>query len=91
MLDRSNGAVLKTNGQISSIRPAKNTNGAPPPTSTSASFSTDVNAETDNEAQAAQELASLVWAFITSAGNLVEDMDSEVSASTVSGSVMSMG
>ncbi|KAI1804790.1 hypothetical protein F4811DRAFT_552472 [Daldinia bambusicola] len=78
MLDRANGAVLKTNGQISTIRPARSTehkNSLPSPTS--GSFSTDVGTSTDNETQAAQELAGLVWGFLTTAGSLVDEIDSE--------------
>ncbi|KAI1813168.1 hypothetical protein GGS20DRAFT_554716 [Poronia punctata] len=84
MLDRSNGAVLKTNGQIATIRPAKSTsntdnNGASPslPMPTGASFSADVNTNTNNETQAAQELASMVWSFMSSAGSLVGEIDAE--------------
>lgn len=84
MLDRSNGAVLKTNGQIAAVRPAKsssNTNnaGASPslPTPTGGSFSTDVQTNTNNESLAAQELASMVWSFISAAGSLVDEIDNE--------------
>jgi len=86
MLDRKSGAVLKTNGHVSSIRPAKNvasSNGANtnplqiPSTSGSFSAADIVPSESDSEAQAARELASLVWGFITSAGALVDDMDSD--------------
>jgi dynein light chain roadblock-type len=80
MLDRLNGAVLKTNGQIASVRPAKlsNTLNSSLPTSATGSFSTDMNANSNNETQAAQELASMVWSFLSAAGNLVDEMDSEV-------------
>ncbi|RYO80880.1 hypothetical protein DL764_009839 [Monosporascus ibericus] len=118
MLDRSTGAVLKTNGQIASVRPARSTttnngnnssnnnnnnNGSSNdnnnPSSTTAiaavtatsaaattstttaaggsSFSTDVNANSNSEAQAAQELAALVWGFLSSAGSLVDEVDAE--------------
>ncbi|RYO89613.1 hypothetical protein DL766_000427 [Monosporascus sp. MC13-8B] len=116
MLDRSTGAVLKTNGQIASVRPARatttnngtnsgnnnnNNNGSSNdnnnPSSTtitatsaaaaattgtttaagSSSFSTDFNANSNNEAQAAQELAALVWGFLSSAGTLVDEVDDE--------------
>ncbi|KAH7037443.1 uncharacterized protein B0I36DRAFT_359138 [Microdochium trichocladiopsis] len=84
MLDRTTGAVLKTNGHISSIRPARKTTGSqnssanPLQIPSSGSFSADVvPSESESEAQAAQELASLVWNFITSAGALVDDMDSD--------------
>ncbi|KAF2965419.1 hypothetical protein GQX73_g8167 [Xylaria multiplex] len=84
MLDRSNGVVLKTNGQIAAIRPAKsssNTNntGVPPslPTPTGGSFSSDVHTNPNNESLAAQELASMVWSFLSSAGSLVDGIDGE--------------
>ncbi|KAI1088920.1 hypothetical protein F5B19DRAFT_401678 [Rostrohypoxylon terebratum] len=87
MIDRTNGAVLKTNGQISAIRPARSSgtsesNNNPRaslqlPNPPSGSFSTDVNANTNNETQAAQELASMVWTFLTTAGSLIDEIDSE--------------
>ncbi|KAI1504999.1 hypothetical protein F5X99DRAFT_333197 [Biscogniauxia marginata] len=77
MLDRTNGTVLKTNGQVSNVRPARSNSNASLPTPTGGSFSTDVNVNTNNETQAAQELASMVWSFLSSAGSLVEEMDSE--------------
>ncbi len=85
MLDRANGAVLKTNGQIATVRPAKSSSSANNtgsssslPTPTGGSFSADVHTETNNESLAAQELASMVWSFLSSAGSLVDDIDSEV-------------
>ncbi|KAJ8127040.1 hypothetical protein O1611_g6597 [Lasiodiplodia mahajangana] len=84
MLDRSNGAVLKTNGQIAAVRPAKSAsipsnNGISPslPTSAGGSFSADVHTNTNDESLAAQELASMVWSFLSSAGSLVDEIDSE--------------
>lgn len=83
MLDRSNGAILKTSGQISSIRPAKSSNTETTlPTPTGGSFSGDVAnpADTDNdtETKAAQELGSMIWAFLSTAGSLVQEIDTEV-------------
>ncbi|KAI0138099.1 hypothetical protein F4776DRAFT_663236 [Hypoxylon sp. NC0597] len=78
MLDRINGAVLKTNGQVSLVRPARSSNSKTSlPSPTGGSFSTDVNVNTDNETQAAQELASMVWSFLSTAGTLVDEIDSE--------------
>ncbi|KAI1768192.1 hypothetical protein GGR53DRAFT_479333 [Hypoxylon sp. FL1150] len=78
MLDRTNGAVLKTNGQIAAVRPARSANTkASLPSPTGGSFSTDVTANTDNETHAAQELASMIWSFISTAGSLVDEVDSE--------------
>lgn len=123
MLDRSTGAVLRTNGQIASVRPAQsllqnNTNAnngesnttdaaatADPTTPSAASFPTatgpgtigvagattdatgtgagaaggaNANAAVNPETQAATELAALVWSFLSSAGGLVGEIDSEV-------------
>ncbi|KAI1329948.1 hypothetical protein F5Y16DRAFT_60938 [Xylariaceae sp. FL0255] len=80
MLDRSNGAVLKTNGQIAAVRPAKSTpnnSSNNTTTSTGGSFSNDANTSADNETQAAQELASMVWGFLSTAGSLVDEIDPE--------------
>ncbi|KAI0174677.1 hypothetical protein BJ166DRAFT_153646 [Pestalotiopsis sp. NC0098] len=82
MLDRLNGAILKTSGQISSIRPAKSSNTETTlPTPTGGSFSGDVAnpADTDNdtETKAAQELGSMIWAFLSTAGSLVQEIDTE--------------
>ncbi|KAI1823688.1 hypothetical protein F4861DRAFT_539794 [Xylaria intraflava] len=84
MLDRLNGAVLKTNGQVAVVRPAKSVpntdnNGisTPLPAPAGGSFQTDVNTNTNNETLAAQELASMVWNFISSAEGLVEEIDTE--------------
>ncbi|KAI2604797.1 uncharacterized protein GGS25DRAFT_524288 [Hypoxylon fragiforme] len=77
MLDRTNGSVLKTNGQISMIRPARSISKASLPSPTGGSFSTDVNMNTNNETQAAQELASMIWSFLSTAGSLVDEIDSE--------------
>ncbi|KAI0862838.1 hypothetical protein F4860DRAFT_512435 [Xylaria cubensis] len=84
MLDRLNGSVLKTNGQIAAVRPAKsasnvNGTGVSPslPTPTGGSFSADVQTDTDHESLAAQELASMVWSFLSTAGSLVDEIDNE--------------
>jgi hypothetical protein len=78
MLDRSSGGILKTSGQIASIRPPKAANNAPQPTPNGASFTADVAADPNIETQAAQELGSMVWAFLSTAGSLVQEMDTEV-------------
>lgn len=78
VLDRTSGAILKTSGQISAIRTSKN------PASSSAlpgqapgSFSGESNPQ-GSESQAVEELASLVWTFVNTAGSLVQDLDTEV-------------
>lgn len=85
MLDRTTGAILRTSGKISQIRPAKSTssgnnnnnNSSSLPTPTGGSFSNDVTTETDNETLAAQELGSMIWSFLSSSGSLVQEMDTE--------------
>ncbi|KAI0143777.1 hypothetical protein GGR57DRAFT_507752 [Xylariaceae sp. FL1272] len=82
MLDRSNGTLLKTSGQIAAIRPPKST-----PTTTQqpqqaqptpgASFSSDAGAEIDNETQAAQQLARMVYSFVAASGSFVDEIDTE--------------
>jgi hypothetical protein len=80
MLDRSSGAILKTNGQISAIRPARSANSETSlPTPTGGSFSSDVaTTDNDSETQAAQELGSMIWGFLSTAGSLVQEIDTEV-------------
>ncbi|KAH8662197.1 hypothetical protein BX600DRAFT_513058 [Xylariales sp. PMI_506] len=77
MLDRTSGAVLKTSGQIATIRPPKSVSNTAPPTPTGGSFTSDVNTDTNNESQASQELGSMVWSFLSTAGSLVQEMDTE--------------
>ncbi|KAK8099263.1 uncharacterized protein PG998_012504 [Apiospora kogelbergensis] len=83
MLDRTSGAVIKTNGQIAAIRPARSANSTTNPatslpTPTGGSFSAEVTSDgADNETQAAQELGSMVWGFLSTAGSLVQEMDTE--------------
>lgn len=80
MLDRSNGAILKTNGQLSAIRPAKSANSDTSlPTPTGGSFPSDAAtaSDSDSETQAAQELGSMVWGFLSTAGSLVQEIDTE--------------
>lgn len=91
-LDRASGAILKTAGQISLLRTSKSqqpqqdsqlstaavagsfsaTTGDVPASSGSAAA-----AGTVSETQGAEELASMVWAFVNTAGSLVEGLDTE--------------
>lgn len=75
-LDRASGAILKTSGQISAIGTSKT-----PVSSLAgqaiASFSNDPNAAQNAEFQGAEELAGLVWNFVNTAGNLVQELDTE--------------
>ncbi|KAK6839689.1 dynein light chain-related protein [Apiospora arundinis] len=78
MLDRTSGAVIKTNGQIAAIRPARSANSTTNPT-TSLPTPTGGSSppKSHNETQAAQELGSMVWGFLSTAGSLVQEMDTE--------------
>lgn len=89
-LDRASGAILKTAGQISLLRTTKSQPQQQDPTAAVAgSFSAttgDVPASsgsaaaagTGTETQGAEEMAAMVWAFVNTAGSLVEGLDEEV-------------
>lgn len=80
VLDRTTGAILKTSGQVSAIRTSKNP--APSsalPAQAAGSFATESNAA-GGESQAVEELAGLVWNFVSNAGDLIHDLDTEVGA-----------
>ena len=75
VLDRVSGAILKTSGQVDSIRKTK-----PPGSSAPAvgSFTNEANGNSSSEEQGAEELASMVWNFVSTAGSLVQELDTEV-------------
>ena len=77
VLDRSSGTILKTSGQVSSIRKAKQL-GSPLPAQPGGTFSGDAAAGALGQNQGAEELASMVWNFIATAGSLVQELDDEV-------------
>jgi len=79
VLDRTTGAILKTSGQISSIRTSKNPGGSSSalPTQTAGSFATESNAQ-GGDSPAVEELAGMVWNFVNNAGDLIHDLDTEV-------------
>ncbi|KAJ9130446.1 hypothetical protein NKR19_g9885 [Coniochaeta hoffmannii] len=78
VLDRTTGAILKTSGQISSIRTSKNPGGSSSalPTQTAGSFATESNAQ-GGDSPAVEELAGMVWNFVNNAGDLIHDLDTE--------------
>lgn len=71
VLDRTSGAILKTSGEISSIRTSRSDSLA------TASFSSENGPSSAGEPQGAEQLAAMVWGFISTAGALVHDLDSE--------------
>lgn len=75
MLDRASGAILKTSGQLDALRTAKSRNA-----SAAASFSNDAPAAEEGEAQGIEEFAEMIWNFVNSSGQLVQDVDTEVRA-----------
>jgi hypothetical protein len=76
VLDRTTGAILKTSGQISAIRTSKNpASSSALPSQAAGSFDSN---PTGSESQAVEELAGLVWNFVSTAGSLIQDLDTEV-------------
>ncbi|KAK4453566.1 hypothetical protein QBC34DRAFT_210291 [Podospora aff. communis PSN243] len=77
VLDRATGAILKTGGQVSSIRKTKALNSTAA-TQTTGSFSSgDASAGPSTQEQNVQELAAMVWNFVGAAGGLVQELDTE--------------
>ncbi|KAL6874900.1 hypothetical protein J3F83DRAFT_729071 [Trichoderma novae-zelandiae] len=72
VLDRASGAILKTSGQLDALQTAKSRNA-----STAASFSNDAPAAEEGEAHGVEEFAQMIWNFVNSSGQLVQDLDSE--------------
>ncbi|KAK3900393.1 hypothetical protein C8A05DRAFT_45767 [Staphylotrichum tortipilum] len=68
-LDRASGAILKTSGQVDSIRKTKSSG-------TGTSFTNDANGNGTQD-EGAEELASMVWNFVRTAGSLVQELDTE--------------
>jgi len=78
VLDRTSGAILKTSGQVSSIRKRKSSL----PAQTVSSFSSDAvdGGSSTKQDQGVEELAAIVWNFVGTAGSLVQELDTEVLA-----------
>lgn len=78
--------MLKTAGQLSLVHIPKpkqqeqEQQQQQTPEDPTAAATTAVATTTDTEAQAAEELAAMVWRFVNSAGGLVEELDGEVSS-----------
>ena len=78
VLDRATGAILKTGGQVSSIRKTKVTSSAGATQSTGPFSSSDAGVGPSSQEQNVQELAAMVWNFVGAAGGLVQELDTEV-------------
>ncbi|KAK4043762.1 hypothetical protein C8A01DRAFT_32080 [Parachaetomium inaequale] len=74
-LDRASGAILKTSGQVGSIRTTKTSGSSVPAVGPFAN--NEGNANSTNHDQGAEELASMVWNFVSTAGSLVQELDTE--------------
>ncbi|GAB1312215.1 Roadblock/LAMTOR2 domain-containing protein [Madurella fahalii] len=74
VLDRTSGAILKTSGQVSSIRKTKATAPSIPAVG---SFSNEPSGNSITQDQGAEELASMVWNFVSTAGSFVQELDTE--------------
>ncbi|KAG6367295.1 hypothetical protein INS49_001482 [Diaporthe citri] len=91
-LDRASGTILKTAGHISSLRTSSQQQQSDSQSSTAAAAASTLSASTSDvpassgsavaagtgsETQGAEELASMVWAFVNTAGGLVRGLDTE--------------
>jgi hypothetical protein len=82
VLDRASGAILKTSGQVGSIKKTKATGSSAP---AAGPFTNEASGNSANHEQGVEELASMIWNFISTAGSLVEEIDTEVACSGVGG------
>ncbi|KAK3298288.1 uncharacterized protein B0H64DRAFT_438778 [Chaetomium fimeti] len=73
-LDRASGAILKTSGQVGSIRTTKPSGSSVP---AAGSFTNEGDGSGPNHDQGTEELASMVWNFVNTAGSLVQELDTE--------------
>ncbi len=80
VLDRASGAILKTSGQVGSIRKTKVPASSVPAVG---SFTGEANGNastTPSQDEGAEELASMVWNFVSTAGSFVQELDTEVNS-----------
>ncbi|KAF2202136.1 hypothetical protein GQ43DRAFT_439984 [Delitschia confertaspora ATCC 74209] len=75
ILSRETGAIVRTSGLVSSSSDA-NPNSTLPP---SADNTVDgyTNGRKESGIHSAEDVARMVWSFLTAAGSLVEELDSE--------------
>ena len=81
VLDRASGAILKTSGQVGSIRKTKATGSSAP--AAAGPFTNEAGGSSADHEQGVEELASMIWNFVSTAGSLVEEIDTEVACSGV--------
>lgn len=73
VLDRATGSILKTSGEISALQNSKSRS-----ESAAASFSNEAPAAEESESKGVEEFASMIWNYVNSSGQLVQDLDTEV-------------
>ncbi|KAK4102081.1 hypothetical protein N658DRAFT_515351 [Parathielavia hyrcaniae] len=73
-LDRATGTILKTSGPVGSVRTAKSSASSAPAVGT---FAQEANGSSAGHDQGAEELAAMVWNFVSTAGSFVQELDSE--------------
>jgi len=76
VLDRISGAILKTSGQVGSLRTTKPSPPSAP--ATGSSFTGESNEDGGGQERGAEELASMLWNFVNTAGSLAQELDTEV-------------
>ncbi|KND87395.1 hypothetical protein TOPH_07999 [Tolypocladium ophioglossoides CBS 100239] len=72
VLDRFNGAILKTSGDVSALRTAKARDAA-----TAASFSNEAPVAEESESKGVEDFAAVIWNFVNTSGQLVQEVDTE--------------
>ncbi|KAL5606354.1 hypothetical protein BROUX41_002771 [Berkeleyomyces rouxiae] len=87
ILDRTSGAVLKTSGNIASLRPVSLRNQPPTDSATTSPTTPTIESEANGafpipsahevEMRGAQRYAALVWAFVNTTDALVDDLEAE--------------
>ncbi|PHH50864.1 hypothetical protein CFIMG_004416RA [Ceratocystis fimbriata CBS 114723] len=86
-LDRVSGAILKTSGNTASLRPASLRSRPPtdgsealpttPTTESAANGAFSIPSAHDMEMRGVEHYSALVWAFVNTAGALVNDLEAE--------------
>lgn len=71
MLEASSGTIIQNSGSFLAFRSTSRPNNTGVTTE-------DSSAATNTESQGIEELASMVWSFVKSAGGLVHGLDVEV-------------
>jgi dynein light chain roadblock-type len=75
ILSRENGTIIRTSGLISNSSSA-NPNSTLPASGEAASDNYS-NGRKESGIHSAEDVASMVWSFLTAAGNLVDELDKE--------------